>query len=46
MQDVYRSNPAMGDADSLIGQLAAADLQIEKMRAEIAQLEVSYNGDS
>ena len=42
MQDVYRKNPALGDANSLEGQLASATVHLDKLEAELAQLEVCW----
>ena len=47
MQEVYRSNPALGDADSLAGQLKISSSKLDKLQADLAQLEVSilnYHG--
>lgn len=41
MQDVYRANPAMGDADTVTQQISASTTKIDKLHDEISQLEVS-----
>lgn len=41
MQEVYSSNPALGDASSLAGQLKISNSKLEKLQAELSQLEVS-----
>lgn len=41
MQEVYRSNPALGDATSVQPQINLATTQIDKLKAELQQHEVS-----
>ena len=40
MQDAYRKNPALGDPDSLVAQLATFTMHLDKLQAELNQLEV------
>jgi len=40
MQDVYRSNPALGDATSLEAQIKQATGKMEKLQADLNQFEV------
>lgn len=42
MQDVYRANPALGDAGSLENQLKNSNEQIEKIEADLRQYEGWY----
>jgi len=42
MQEVYRSNPALGDATSVQPQINLATTQIDKLKAELQQHETWY----
>ena len=45
MQEVYRNNPALGDADSLAAQMKISTGKIDKLQAELSQHEVIYLHD-
>ena len=40
MHEIYTKNPAMGDADSLAGQMKISQSKIDKLQAELTQHEV------
>ena len=41
MQEVYTKNSALGDPDSLAGQMKLSQAKIDKLQADLAQHEVS-----